>query len=69
MVKDKSFGILLNEIRLKKNVTLEQLAAGMCDVGKLSRIENGKEDAEKLLRDRLLDRLGVAEERVRTRKN
>ncbi len=62
MVKDKSFGIMLKELREKKNVTLEQLGAGLCDPGKLSRIENGKAEAEKLLRDRLLDRLGVAEE-------
>lgn len=62
MVKDKSFGIMLKELRENKNVTLEQLGAGLCDPGKLSRIENGKAEAEKLLRDRLLDRLGVAEE-------
>ncbi len=62
MVKDKSFGIMLKELREKKNVTLEQLGAGLCDSGKLSRIENGKAEAEKLLRDRLLDRLGVAAE-------
>lgn len=62
MVKDKSFGIMLKELREKKNVTLEQLGAGLCDPGKLSRIENGKAEAEKLLRDRLLDRLGVSEE-------
>lgn len=62
MVRDKSFGIMLKELREKKNVTLEQLGAGLCDLGKLSRIENGMADAEKLLRDRLLDRLGVAAE-------
>ena len=48
MVKDKSFGIMLKELREKKNVTLEQLGAGLCDPGKLSRIENGKAEAEKL---------------------
>lgn len=62
MVKDKSFGILLNELREKKNVTLEELGAGLCDVGTLSKIENSKVEADKLLKDRLFARLGVAEE-------
>lgn len=42
MVIDKSFGELLQELREKKNVTLDVLGAGLCDAGKLSRIENGK---------------------------
>lgn len=62
MIKDKSFGILLNELREKKNVTLEALGAGLCDVGTLSKIENGKVETDKLLKDRLFARLGVAEE-------
>ena len=62
MVRDKDFGRMVNELREKKNITLEVLCAGLCDEGKLSRIETGKADAEKLLRDRLFGRLGVAEE-------
>lgn len=62
MILYKSFGELLNELREQKQVTLERLGAGLCDVGKLSRIETGKVEAKKALRDRLLDRLGVAEE-------
>lgn len=62
MIPYKSFGELLNELREQKQVTLERLGYGLCDPGKLSRIENGKVDADKLLRDRLLDRIGVAEE-------
>ena len=62
MVIDKSFGELLQDSREKKNVTLDVLGAGLCDAGKLSRIENGKVEAEKLLRERLLARLGVAAE-------
>ena len=58
----KSFGDLLKELREKQQVTLEKLGVGLCDPGKLSRIENGKAEADKLLKDRLLDRLGVAEE-------
>jgi len=62
VVKDKNFGKMLRELREDKGITLDLLCLGLCDVGKLSRIENGKVEAEKLLRDRLLDRLGVAEE-------
>lgn len=50
------------EMREKKKVTLEKLGAGLCDPGKLSRIESGKVQADKLLQNRLLERLGVAEE-------
>lgn len=62
MIPYKSFGELLNELREERHVTLERLGAGLCDVGKLSRIEAGKVEAKKALRDRLLDRLGVVEE-------
>lgn len=62
MVKDKQFGAFLCELRKERNVTLEVLSHGLCDVGKLSRIENGQMEADKLLRDRLLGRLGVAPE-------
>lgn len=62
MVRDKRFGILLKELREKKKVTLEKLGADLCDLGKLSRIESGKAQADKLLQNRLLERLGVAEE-------
>lgn len=62
MIADKGFGELLQELREKKNVTLDLLGVGLRDAGKLSRVETGKVEAEKLLRDRLLARLGVAEE-------
>lgn len=62
MVKDKSFGPFVRELREKRNINLEVLCEGLCDAGKMSRIENGKVEVEKLLRDRLLGRLGVAPE-------
>ena len=57
-----NFGAYLHELRKERNATLEVLCNGLCDVGKLSRIENGQVEAEKLLRDRLLGRLGVEPE-------
>ena len=62
MIKDKNFGKMLRELRESKGITLDLLCLGLCDVGKLSRIENAKVEADKNLRDRLLTRLGVAEE-------
>lgn len=62
MIPYKSYGELLNELREQKQVTLERLGYGLCDASKLNRIETGKVEAKKALRDRLLDRLGVAEE-------
>lgn len=62
MVKDREFGCLLKELRIQKSVTQEQLGQGLCDITKLSKIESGKVEAEHYLRERLLERLGLAEE-------
>ena len=62
MIKDSNFGPFLHETRTKKKVTLEQLSDGLCTASLLCRIENGTRDAEKLLRDCLLMRLGVVPE-------
>ena len=62
MIKDNNFGSFLSEIRTKKKIKLEQLSDGLCAVSMLSRIESGKREAEKLLKDCLLQRLGVIPE-------
>ena len=62
MVKDVEFGLFVSKLRKEQGILLEVLCDGLCDTGKMSRIENGKVEAEKLLRDRLLGRLGVAAE-------
>lgn len=62
MIKDSNFGPFLHEIRTKKKVTLEQLSDGLCTASMLCRIEKEERDAEKLLRDSLLMRLGVVPE-------
>ena len=62
MIKDNNFGSFLSEIRIKKKIKLEQLSDGLCTVSMLSRIENGTREAEKLLKDCLLQRLGIIPE-------
>lgn len=54
------FGSLLFQLREKKKVTLERLAFGLCTPSMLARIEKGERYPDKLLRERLLERLGVA---------
>ena len=56
----KVFGSLLFQLREKKNITLERLAFGLCTPSMLARIEKGERYPDKLLRERLLERLGVA---------
>lgn len=53
------FGEYLSYLRKKKNITLEQLSDGLCDVGMLSRLEHGEREPNRLLQNRLLTRLGV----------
>ncbi len=62
MIKDSNFGPFLHETRTNKKVRLEQLCDGLCTVSMLSLIENEKREAEKLLKDSLLMRLGVVPE-------
>ena len=62
MIKDSNFGPFLHETRTNKKVTLEQLCDGLCTTSTLCRIENEKREAEKLLKDSLLMRLGIVPE-------
>ncbi len=41
-------------------MTLEQLGWGLCSISMMNRIEEGRRLPEKMMRDRLLERLGVA---------
>jgi len=54
------YSTFLKIMRTGKNVTLEQLGWGICSVSMMSRIEEGRRLPEKMTRDRLMDRLGVA---------
>lgn len=57
------FSRFLSGMRQAQGVTLEALAAGICDVSRLARIEKGERPVEKALRDRLMGRLGFASDR------
>lgn len=52
----------LSTIRQLRNVSLEQLSQGLYDVSMMQRIEKGERLPEKLMRDRIMARLGVSEE-------
>lgn len=54
------FHTFLAKMRQGKSVTLERLSQGLCSVSMLKRIESGERLPGKMLRDRLLARLGLA---------
>lgn len=45
------------------NVSIERLSEGLCSPSMLSRICNGERTANKMMRDRLMQRLGLADDR------
>lgn len=59
---DQDFAKLLKNIRTEENVSLDQLAMGFMSASQLVKIENGERPINKNIRDRLLERLGIAEE-------
>ncbi len=59
-VKGISFHHFLVGMRKGKNVTQEELCRGLCSVSMLTRIEKGDRLPDKLMRDRLLARLGIS---------
>ncbi len=54
------FHRFLAGMRSGKKVSLEQVCSGICSASMLARIEAGERLPEKLVRDRLLERLGIA---------
>lgn len=58
---DRGFSSTLRKWRREAGVSLEKLSDGLCSMSMLSMIESGKRGADKLLRNRLLGRLGVSE--------
>ncbi len=54
------YSAFLKAVRTGKNVTLEQLGWGLCSISMMNRIEEGLRLPEKMMRDRLMDRLGMA---------
>ena len=58
--ENENFATLLKNIRTEEEVSLDQLAYGIMSTSQLARIEKGERSVEKVVRDRLLERLGVA---------
>lgn len=56
---DKQMGKLIKEIRKEKNITIEELARGICDESTLSYFEKGKRRLDNLLLHRIFDRIGI----------
>ena len=59
---DQDFAKLLKNIRTVEKVSLDQLAMGLMSASQLVKIENGERPINKNIRDRLLERLGIAKE-------
>lgn len=59
---DQDFAKLLKNIRTEEKVSLDQLAMRLMSASQLVKIENGERPINKNIRDRLLERLGVAKE-------
>ena len=54
-----NFHGFLNAMRKLHNVTLEQVCEGLCSVSMMKRIEVGERLPEKLMRDRMMARMGI----------
>ena len=55
-----NFTTLLKNIRTEEGISLDQLALGIMSASQLARIEKGERSVAKVVRDRLLERLGGA---------
>ncbi len=51
-------GCFIGDIRTYEGITLDQLALGLCSTTYLNRVESGEREADKMLTDALLERLG-----------
>ena len=59
---DQGLGKLLKNIRAEENISLNDLSLGLMSVSQLSKVESGERTIDKNVRDRLLERLGIAKE-------
>ena len=59
---DQGLGKLLKNIRTEENISLNDLSLGLMSVSQLSKVESGERTIDKNIRDRLLERLGIAKE-------
>lgn len=61
-IDEHEFHNLLKDVRRKSGAPMWQVALGICSVSAISRMESGERVQEKLMRDRVLGRLGVSQE-------
>lgn len=59
---EMNFHVFFNLMRKKHKVTMEEVCEGICSKSMMNRIETGERLPDKLTRDRLLQRMGVAQE-------
>ena len=59
---DQGLAKLLKNIRTEENISLKELSLGLMSVSQLSKVESGERTIDKNMRDRLLERLGIAKE-------
>lgn len=62
MRKENRFGEFIANLRKEKQISLEQLSDGLCDLSTLSRFERGEREPDRLLQNRILSRLGAVPE-------
>lgn len=60
--KAKQFHQFINELRVKRDISMERLCEGLCSRRMVCYLERGERAPDKLLQDRILERLGVGAE-------
>ena len=64
MEKKVAIGSLIAYLRTEANVSQEELCRGLCSRACMARLEKGERDCEKIVSEALLQRLGVAADRI-----
>ena len=59
-----AIGSLIGYLRTEANVSQEELCRGLCSRALLARLEKGERDCEKIVAEALLQRLGMAADRI-----
>lgn len=58
----REFSIFVNKMRQERNLSMEQLCEGLCTARLACYLESGEKVPDKLVQDRILERLGVGAE-------
>lgn len=62
-MEERFLGEIIREKRLEQGLSLEELSEGICDVSTLSRLETGKQSPTRHKLNRLLQKLGISDDR------